>query len=215
MYASRLAALAATGAPAAVHGREECQCRRCDRAPKRETRVRWRLPEGRYSEGLQGRAKVPDLALYGVEHLRDALPDEPVILVAGEKGAADALRECGFLAVGTVTGASGTPGDDAFRPLLGRPARLWPDNDDDGSGRGHGERIVARSVELGHDDVRTVEWADAPPKGDAADFPRTDDELRAPSDALDILGRIEARVGAPGPRLGAAASGVPRAAISM
>ncbi|MBE0669691.1 MAG: hypothetical protein IH588_03810, partial [Anaerolineales bacterium] len=83
-------------------------------------KVKWELPDG--TPNLGG-IKTADLPLYGVESIANAVPDAPVVVAEGEK-AADALRSNGVLAVGTVTGASGTPGDEALRPLLVRPVFL-------------------------------------------------------------------------------------------
>src|SRR5215210_4573423 len=63
-----------------------------------------------------------------------------VVLVEGEK-AADALLEAGFCALGTVTGAGGTPEAEALQVLEGFEVVLWPDNDD--QGRAHMERVAA------------------------------------------------------------------------
>jgi hypothetical protein len=123
----------------------------------------WERPDG--ARGLGG-VRTADLPLYGAERLA-AAPGAPVILVEGEK-AATALRRRGYLAVGTVTGAPGTPADDVLRVLLGRPVGLWPDADE--PGRLHMQRIAASLRRLGHDDVRLIEWPGAPAGGDAADF---------------------------------------------
>lgn len=122
---------------------------------------RWEQEDG--TPGLDG-VKLSDLSLYGIDRLP---PDGPVVITEGEK-TADALQGNGIPAVGTVTGASGTPGDDALRPLLGRTVYLWPDNDD--NGRQHMNRIGEALVRLGHRDVHTLNWEGAPPKGDAADL---------------------------------------------
>lgn len=121
----------------------------------------WELPDGR--RGLHGR-RVEDLPLYAVERLGGA---KWVIVAEGEK-AADALLGLGLPAVGTVCGANGTPGDESLRPLVGRMVYLWPDNDE--AGRAHMARVAERLAALGCRDVRRVNWRDAPPKGDAADF---------------------------------------------
>jgi hypothetical protein len=123
----------------------------------------WTLPGG--AKGLGG-LRAADLPLYGVDRLDGA---GEVIVVEGEK-ACEALRALGIPAVGTVTGASGTPGDDALRPLLGRVVYLWPDADE--PGRGHMARIARRLLALGAapEQVRLIEWPEAPPGGDAADY---------------------------------------------
>jgi DNA primase len=63
-----------------------------------------------------------------------------VIVVEGEK-AADALLSIGVQAVGTVTGASGTPGAIPLAELTGRRVPVWPDNDD--VGHEHMQRVAA------------------------------------------------------------------------
>ena len=127
-------------------------------------KVRWELPDG--TPNLGG-IKTSDLPLYGVEHLSAAPAEAPVVVCEGEK-ATDALRLNGMLAVGTVTGAPGVPGDEALRSLLGRPVVLWPDNDT--PGHQHMSRIVAALHRLGHRNIRAIDWKDAPDKGDAADL---------------------------------------------
>jgi putative DNA primase/helicase len=125
--------------------------------------------------GLSG-LRAASLPLYGIEYLRDAGPTDAVIVTEGEK-AADALRARGFLALGTVTGAEGVPGDDTLRPLVGRSVILWPDADE--PGQKHMRRIAERLATLGHGDVRMINWPDAPRGGDAADFRGSDDDLAA------------------------------------
>ena len=83
--------------------------------------------------------KVCDLSLYAV----DQVPREShlVVITEGEP-ACDALLADGVPAVGTVTGASGCPGDLAMRELVATsPRRIicWPDADD--VGRRHMMRV--------------------------------------------------------------------------
>ena len=124
----------------------------------------WERPDGR--RGLEG-LRVADLPLYAVDRIAAA---DRAIVVEGEK-ACEALLRLGLPAVGTVTGAASTPGDDALRPLLGRMVYLWPDHDD--PGRDHMERIARRLYALGHTEIRWVTWQEAPESGDAADFVAT------------------------------------------
>jgi hypothetical protein len=140
-------------------------------------KVRWELPDG--TPNLGG-IKTSDLPLFGVEHLRPAPAESPVVVCEGEK-ATDALRSNGVLAVGTVTGASGAPGNEALRPLLGHPVFLWPDNDN--PGREHMARIGAALHRLGHRDIRAIDWKGAPDKGDAADL----FQLEAAMDEFEVL----------------------------
>jgi hypothetical protein len=79
-----------------------------------------------------------------------------------------------------VTGASGTPGDEAPSVLSGRNIVLWPDADD--PGRKHMRR-VAEGLQGVAKGVQVYEWKDAPEGGDAADNPavlvRTKSGIRA------------------------------------
>src|SRR5439155_20599171 len=81
-------------------------------------------------QGLQG-LRVTDLPLYGAEHIAEAPADAEVVVTEGEK-ARDALRARAILAVGSVTGAGGTPFAKTLQLLRGHPVVLWPDNDPDG-----------------------------------------------------------------------------------
>jgi hypothetical protein len=142
----------ASGALVAIHCRQD--------GPDGK-RMWWEQPDG--TSGLGG-FPLADLPLYGIERL-DGSPT--VILVEGEK-AAEALLAIGVQAVGTVTGASGTPGAVPLAELTGRRVRPWPDND--GVGRSHMARIGAALVGIVADDVCLINWPDAPEHGDAADF---------------------------------------------
>jgi DNA-binding transcriptional ArsR family regulator len=113
-------------------------------------------------KGLGG-IRPTDLPLYGIHQLGDA---HEVIVVEGEKAAA-ALLALGYPTVGTVCGASATPSEDVLRPLAERTVFLWPDNDE--PGRRHMQRIAERLHALGCQDLRWVEWDEAPESGDAAD----------------------------------------------
>ncbi|MDQ7041119.1 MAG: hypothetical protein Q9M35_09275 [Rhodothermus sp.] len=132
-------------------------------------------PDGRLQSGLNGLSPA-DLPLYGTDRLDRSKP--AVILCEGEK-TADALLSEGINAVGTVCGAHLCPSDDVLRPLLGfDQIYLWPDNDE--PGRRHMVMIGQVLRRLGTRDVRVIEWADAPPGGDAADFvERCGDRTRA------------------------------------
>jgi AAA domain len=132
--------------------------------PDGTKKVRWKLPDGRW--GLNG-TPLADLPLYGAEMVSDLGEDELIVLTEGEK-ARDALEVVGIPAVGTVTGASITPGAEALEVLRGRRVALWADNDD--AGRAHMQRIA----ETLHDvaaEVLIYTWDDAPENGDAADHP--------------------------------------------
>lgn len=69
----------------------------------------------------------------------------PVFVSEGEKAAA-CLAGIGAQAVGTVTGASGTPGTAPVAVLRGREVVLWPDAD--AAGTRHMERIAAALADV-------------------------------------------------------------------
>jgi len=140
----------ASGVLVAVHCRQDRQDGK---------RMWWEQPDG--TRGLGG-LSVTDLPLYGIERLNGS---PIVILVEGEK-AAEALLTIGVQAVGTVTGASATPGAIPLAELTGRHAFLWPDNDD--VGRSHMERVAAGLAGIAAA-VSIIDWPDAPEHGDAAD----------------------------------------------
>jgi hypothetical protein len=120
----------------------------------------WEQPDG--TPGLGG-LPLADLPLYGIERLNGS----PIVIVTEGEKAAEALLSIGVQAVGTVTGASATPGPAALAELTGRYAVPWSDND--GVGRSHMDRVGAGLVGIGAT-VSMIEWPDAPEHGDAADF---------------------------------------------
>lgn len=113
--------------------------------------------------GNLGGVRMAEAPLYGI----DSLGAGSVVLTEGEK-AADALKALGIPAVGTVCGASSTPSRATLSELAGRTLYLWPDADQ--VGRDHMSRIATILVDLGCR-VSIIDWPDAPPGGDAADFP--------------------------------------------
>jgi hypothetical protein len=137
----------------------------------------WQLPSGK--AGLGG-IRVIDLPLFGTERLRDLDPAQTQVLVTeGEKKCVEGLWQRGVTAaLATVTGAGPIPSDVVLSVLLRFAiVVLWPDNDP--PGRAHMRAIANALRRLGHKDVRIIDWPDAPPKGDAADFKGSDEELRA------------------------------------
>lgn len=125
-------------------------------------KVWWSRPDG--SSGLPGKAS--DLPLYGTERLA-AHPGAVVFVCEGEK-AADAVRKLGFVALGTVTGASSAPSEAPLAALKGCRVCLWPDHD--APGRAHMLKIAEALKAMGVQ-VRTLSWPEAKEKGDdAADF---------------------------------------------
>ena len=135
------------------------------------------------ANGLKG-LRVTSLPLYRTEILA-SLPDGATVVITEGEKAADALVHGGFNAVGTVTGAKQEKGDvhddAALAPLLRFRLVLWPDNDD--IGRAHMARHAAALKRLGARDILTIDWKDAPAKGDAADFEGSNEALLALIDA--------------------------------
>ncbi len=154
-------------------------------------KVRWRLPGGSFSDGLKGR-KLETLPLYGAHELAEWSEERPVAVVEGEK-AADALNGSGIIfALGTVTGASATPGPEALEVLRDREVILWPDGDD--PGHNHMRRVAERLQGVAAS-VAVYDWPDAPDdvKGpDAADHPAV---IGGSKKALGIL--LDDLLGAP------------------
>ena len=89
----------------------------------------WKFPVAS-GWGLKGRARDTP-PLYGSERVKYYPDDVPIFVTEGEK-ATDALLAAKIPAVGTVTGASGAPGDEAPSVLSGRNVVPWPDADDPG-----------------------------------------------------------------------------------
>lgn len=124
----------------------------------------WKLPGHPTSEGLRG-LSVSDVPLYGTQMLARIESGRTIVVTEGEK-AAEALWGLGLDALGTVTGASSTPGEDALSVLLPYDVVLWPDHDD--AGAKHMQRVATRLLRLGGR-VRLLTWGTE--KGDdAADF---------------------------------------------
>jgi len=133
--------------------------------------------------------KPAGLPLFQIEKTTDSMDRETVVLCEGEKAAA-ALWERRTLAVGTVVGAdlSGhkVHCDESLKALLRFDVVLWPDNDE--AGRRHMQVHGEALLRLGCESVRRIEWREAPPKGDAANFTGTDEELQTIIDAALIIG---------------------------
>lgn len=145
-----------------------------------EKRVWWEQMNG--NTGLGG-VELTDLPLYGVHELGWS---DIAVVTEGET-ARDAVSSLGIAALGTVCGAKSKPGDGALQPILTLDTvYLWPDHDADG--RNHMANIGRRLCELGHRDVRVIEWPEAPAKGDAADLVKSggavEDVRRLMADAL-------------------------------
>lgn len=131
--------------------------------PDGKKNMYWQVP-GMPQGGLCGMS-TPDLPLYGSERLARLAVGASVAVTEGEK-ATEALWSLGVNAVGTVTGASSTPGEDALAVLLPFDVVLWPDHDE--AGDAHMTRVAATLLRLGGG-ARRLTWGTE--KGDdAADF---------------------------------------------
>lgn len=137
-------------------------------------RLVWLNADGK--AGLGG-GSTADLPLYGSERIGDYPGHAAIVITEGEK-AAQALIDAGVPALGTVTGASSTPGDRALAELTGRHVVLWPDNDE--VGQEHMRR-VAQGLRGIAASIRWLTWVDAPPHGDAADF------VKGAGDVWDLI----------------------------
>lgn len=127
-------------------------------------RMYWQLPGGDPRDGLGG-LSTSDLPLYGSEYLGQYPAGGAVVVTEGER-ACEALWSLGIPAVATVTGASGTPGEDALAVLLPFDVATWEDRD--ATGEQHMSRSVARLLRVGGR-ARRIIWGSE--KGDdAADF---------------------------------------------
>lgn len=124
-------------------------------------RMYWQLPGCDPCDGLGG-LSTSDLPLYGSQYVPFWDAGDTVVVCEGER-AADVVFAFGIPAVGTVTGASGTPGEDALSVLLPFDVVLWPDNDK--PGQAHMARVAATLARLGGS-ARRLKWGTL--KGDDA-----------------------------------------------
>lgn len=110
------------------------------------------------------------LPLYGINN--DLISREELIIICEGVKACEALIKRNIVAVGTLTGALGTPSKEALKPLIKKKGVIyvWPDNDD--VGVQHMERIAQRLNNLGAEDIRVIRWHGAPRKADAANYVR-------------------------------------------
>jgi len=115
-------------------------------------------------DGL-GEHRLADL-IYGGHELVTAHRDATIVVTEGER-AADAVRDAGYLAAGTVCGASSTPGEAVLSLFRDRHVVLWPDAD--AIGMAHMGRLAGDLEGFGVRSLRYVDWPDAPEHGDAAD----------------------------------------------
>lgn len=114
--------------------------------------------------GLDG-LPTAALPLYGAQWI-DRVPIGATVILCEGEAATEALWTWRVPALGTVTGASGTPGEDALSVLLPYDAVTWEDRDE--PGHGHMERC-ARWLDRQGNRARRLVWGSE--KGDdAADF---------------------------------------------
>lgn len=126
----------------------------------------WRRPG---HEGGLGGLSPSALPLYRSERVVRFRIGQTVVVTEGER-ACHALRLWDIDAVGTVTGASSTPNEDALAPLLPFDVVTW--EDDDEPGRLHMARVASALIRLGGR-ARRFQWCDVRGVGkgaDAADF---------------------------------------------
>jgi P4 family phage/plasmid primase-like protien len=132
-------------------------------------RVWWEtLEAGRWHMGLNGRSPS-SLPLWNAHRIREWPPAGEIIAVEGEM-AGKALAATGYHVVATVTGAPDCPDLEVLSVLRGRALMLWRDHDAPGA------ELMRKMAERLYNGIairiRWVDWKDAPPKGDAADFIR-------------------------------------------
>jgi len=127
-----------------------------------EKKFTWIMPDGSF--GLKGLNTV-DL-LYGAEQLEGLPEGSTVVFTEGEKKAQSLINK-GIVAVSSAGGAGVIPSTMALEPLVTFDVVCWADND--GAGQSHMRGICDRLRELGCNNIRQVDWPEAPLKGDAYD----------------------------------------------
>jgi hypothetical protein len=108
------------------------------------------------------------LPLWGAHRLK-YVKNVDVILVEGEKAAtALSVPDAPYLVVATVCGAEVCPTREALSVLQGCRVLLWRDHDTPGAQ--HMRAVAHELVNGAASAVRWIDWKQAPPTGDAADF---------------------------------------------
>jgi hypothetical protein len=144
----------------------------------------WKHPNGKYSKG--GETDPATMPLYGAELIGSWPKGCRVVLCEGETPA-EALRERGIRAVGTVCGAGKTPSREVLEVLRDHEVVAWPDNDP--AGLTHMRRCVAELEDICGAPLRWFEWEGAPHKGDGADHPAID------GGAIEAVSELERQLG--------------------
>jgi hypothetical protein len=122
-----------------------------------------RRPNG--SGGYINSIKGVRLVLYHLPEILAAQPDQPVLIVEGEKDA-DRLSASGLTAT-TNFGGAGKWRDEYSEQLRGRNVVIIPDNDD--AGHMHSDKIACSLAGIAAS-VKVVELPDLPPRGDVSDY---------------------------------------------
>src|SRR5205085_4160534 len=122
-----------------------------------------RRPDG--NGGYINSIKGVRLVLYHLPEIVAAQPDQPVLIVEGEKDV-DRLTALSFIAT-TNFGGAGKWRDEYSDQLRGRTVIISPDNDD--AGHMHTDK-VARSLAGIAASVKIVELPDLQPKEDVSDY---------------------------------------------
>src|SRR5450755_433597 len=136
---------------------------------------KWIRPMHRNGHGYElGEPKFPAAGkpIYNLDRIcADA--KAPVWICEGEK-ACEALMELG--AIATTSGSAQSASAADWTPLRGRDCRLWPDNDEAGKSYAGdvGNILAGIGCTLSCLDIAKL---DLPPKGDAADWAQTRQNL--------------------------------------
>lgn len=105
--------------------------------------------------------------LYNLDQLAKR-PDDPVLIVEGEKTADAAEARFGTHVVTTWPGGAQSVGKIELLPLVGRNVTIWPDNDPEG--RKAANKLAADLLRIGAASCRIVNVPETfPPKWDLAD----------------------------------------------
>ncbi len=123
--------------------------------------ARWDGPDGKEirpvsktASGWKIGALPPPRPVYNLPAISKASPDEPIVVVEGEK-AADAAAQLGFVATTSSGGANAASKSD-WTPLAGRDVWVIPDNDE--AGLRYAGDVVRLAYQAGAKGVRVLKW---------------------------------------------------------
>lgn len=109
----------------------------------------------------------PDLLPFFNQEVIKTLDVNQTLIVVEGVPATQFLMKHNIKAVGTLSGVI-QPSDAVLEPLVDKRIILWPDNDDVGV---HYMAQMTQSLKrLGAKDIRVLQWANGPKRGDAANF---------------------------------------------